>query len=192
MIPRVRFVSAWGLSRKMKNRNQFTRIQTCEELSFWFWANTWWDGDCLVWGGSQTASGYGRLKINGKTYRAHRLAWMLVFGHIPLGLFVCHKCDNPVCVRPDHLFLGTPRQNIHDALAKNRFPTGDNSRLTKVSDNGIDELRNLRDKGWTIESLAAKFGLGISSVERIVKYKARITNAQRLDGFKQCTAPATA
>lgn len=69
--------------------------------------------------------GYGRFKINGKRHYTHRLSWELHFGPLPKGkdrLDVCvlHRCDNPRCVRPDHLFLGTQRENMHDKGAKKR------------------------------------------------------------------------
>jgi len=70
--------------------------------------------------GTTPDPGYGRFTIGKRIFGAHRLSYMLAYGSIPDGLFVCHRCDNPPCVRPEHLFLGTPIDNIKDSLAKGR------------------------------------------------------------------------
>jgi len=76
---------------------------------------------CWEWARSRAPNGYGRLKIGTRTVYAHRAAWTLHFGPIPPGLFVCHRCDNPPCVRPDHLFLGTSADNVRDSIEKGRW-----------------------------------------------------------------------
>ena len=79
------------------------------------------DGDgCWEWQASRMPKGYGRLGISGVMVLAHRVSYELNIGPIQAGLFVLHKCDNPSCVRPDHLFLGTQADNVHDAKAKGR------------------------------------------------------------------------
>ncbi len=76
---------------------------------------------CLLWMWSADEHGYGRLRYDAKFTKASRLAWIFVHGPIPDGLWVCHRCDTPLCFNPDHLFLGTPRENNWDARAKGRL-----------------------------------------------------------------------
>lgn len=77
---------------------------------------------CWEWQGAINSDGYGVIKVAGRMRRAHRVAWEVAFGSIPAGLQVCHSCDNPRCIRVDHLLLGTQRANIQDMLAKGRRP----------------------------------------------------------------------
>jgi len=75
---------------------------------------------CMEWSGTRTDRGYGVVRIRHRQWRAHRLAWTAFNGPIPNGLFVCHKCDNPPCCNPEHLFVGTPQDNVTDAVKKGR------------------------------------------------------------------------
>ena len=80
------------------------------------------NGGCWLWSAqSQTDFGYGLFKWAGKYLGAHRASWLMLVGPIPPGLSVCHKCDIPQCINPDHLFLGTQKANVQDAIAKGRW-----------------------------------------------------------------------
>ncbi len=75
---------------------------------------------CWEWQAQRDKDGYGRIERVGRVFRAHRAAYELAYGPIPDGLQVCHTCDNPPCIRPDHLFLGTSRDNWQDSIDKGR------------------------------------------------------------------------
>lgn len=85
-----------------------------------FWAKVDRGGECWRWTADCDSSGYGSLKTGHTKVSAHRLSWQLHHGQIPPGQSVLHRCDNPRCVRPDHLFLGTQADNIADMVAKGR------------------------------------------------------------------------
>lgn len=87
-----------------------------------FWARVDKSGDCWLWTGYRMPDGYGRVSLEwGQMRLTHRLSYEWAFGEIPNGMYVCHHCDNPACVRPDHLFIGTQQDNMSDASRKNRI-----------------------------------------------------------------------
>ena len=122
---------------------------------------------CWVWTGALNNGGYGRFVIGGREELAHRAAWMLYKGEIPDGLLVLHRCDNPGCVRSDHLFLGTHADNAMDKMLKGRGGT------TKLSDEQVREIRAVRAEGVKVRVIAEQFGVVTSTVSDIDRYKRR-------------------
>ena len=90
-----------------------------------FWVKVNKTDGCWLWTACTTQRGYGRLQVNGHALLAHRIAYALAYSTPPDGMLVCHHCDTPSCVRPDHLFLGTALDNRTDCIQKGRNPTGD-------------------------------------------------------------------
>jgi len=99
-------------------------------------------GGCWMWTASCDRDGYGHLMVAGRLRVAHRLSWELHRGPIPDGRQVCHTCDTPACVNPDHLFLGTQRDNMRDCVAKGRMPRkGEDNNASKLTEVDVSAIR---------------------------------------------------
>lgn len=137
---------------------------------------------CAEWTGVTIRSNgrdshrYGRFTRGGKKHLAHRYAYESRFGPIPDGLEVMHRCDNTLCVNPDHLLLGTHADNMADMAAKGRAsrtgapkPKGGASPGAKLTDAQITELRARRASGETVTALASAYGVHYSYVSRVAR-----------------------
>lgn len=117
---------------------------------------------CWMWQGA-VVRGYGATKIAGKMIRAHRAAYQEFVGEIPEGIFVCHHCDQPLCINPSHLFLGTPSDNMRDMTNKDRgkFKTGERNINAKCD---IDMVLSIRQDMRPLRVIAKELGIHFSTV----------------------------
>jgi|SRR5215475_5298108 len=129
--------------------------------------------DCWPWMGQRLRSGYGVLSIDGRMQRAHRVMWELEHGSIPDGMWVLHHCDNPPCVNPNHLWLGTHSDNMRDMKQKGRAGRyrGPHIWRRKFSDNEVEAIRKMRDEDWTVTAIAKQFDCSISMIHNICSGK---------------------
>lgn len=133
-----------------------------------FWAKVNKTDDCWNWTACTNIDGYGVFQFEHCGYRANRFAWVLSYGDIPEGMFICHKCDNPQCVNPSHLFLGTPRDNARDMYRKKRNTVASR----KLNETIVREMRHLYDtRQMNQMQLAAKYGIHQTQVSNIVNRK---------------------
>lgn len=137
---------------------------TGEELErYWSKVDVAAPGECWNWKASKSLQGYGQIVIRYKRYKAHRIAWYLANGNFPKKLCVCHHCDNPSCVNPDHLFLGSHQNNMSDASHKGR--------MSKLSIEDIGDIRWLQLYKWSVQDLAAEFCVPAQSIQDILDGK---------------------
>ena len=124
---------------------------------------------CWFWCGAIDRYGYGVFKINGRTVKAHRCAYTLFVGEISIGMCVCHLCDNPRCVNPDHLFLGSQRDNMFDKTKKGRVARGECLKKSKLLPASVRRIRLAARSGTKPQVIAQRFGISLSTVYRIIK-----------------------
>lgn len=125
---------------------------------------------CWVWLAYHNKSGHGRFSFNGKLGLAHRASWIIHNGKIPSGLDVLHKCDNPTCVNPEHLFLGTHTDNMQDMVSKGRLVThpGEKNTNAKLTKSQVDEIRH-KSTFTTQVQLAKEYGVTQAAIWYIIK-----------------------
>lgn len=121
---------------------------------------------------------YGQISLHGiKNKAAHRLAYEEFKGVIPDGMYVCHKCDVPACCNPEHLFLGTPGENVHDGIKKGRIKhvgaKGIDCKFTNLTDEQIEEMRKMYKEGFDYARLSRIFKCSREYASKIVRYKVR-------------------
>lgn len=130
--------------------------------------------DCWEWVSSRNNRGYGNFWYNGTSTKAHRMSYWLTFGSLDKDVLVCHKCDNPPCVNPNHLFVGTAQDNVQDRNIKLRhnLPKGENHWKSKLNNLQIIDIRQLyRSGGTSFNKLAKQFNVSKKLILLIVHNK---------------------
>jgi hypothetical protein len=122
------------------------------------------DNGCWQWRSHTDKDGYGVLPGTRKNIRAHRLSYEIHTGSIPDEMLVCHHCDNPGCVNPDHLFVGTQKDNALDALNKGRHYIGEKNGRAKLTKENVNEILTSSMNG---RQLAARFGVSKSTINNV-------------------------
>jgi hypothetical protein len=147
-----------------------------------FWAKVEKTDGCWVWTGGKFVRGYGSFRPGRRgdaSVRAHRFSWELTNGPIPEGMIVCHRCDNPSCVRPDHLFLGTNQDNTTDARRKGRLrpprtaferrSRGEKHWAAKLTWATVAAIRTAASAGQSQRSLARRYGVNRVTIRNVVR-----------------------
>jgi hypothetical protein len=171
-----------------------------QEVEARFWGRIKKTPGCWLWTGSTNRQGYGTLNIDKQYVLAHRVAWTLALGDIPRGKCVLHHCDTPACCRPIHLFLGDPKDNTTDMIAKNRqcqgerkslimraaalrgdahpsrtnpgyLPRGEKHWRAILTAEHVREIRRLRADRFTYEKIAATFSVSQGTIYDIIAGK---------------------
>lgn len=128
---------------------------------------------CWEWTAQKDRKGYGKFCIANKKQGAHRVAYQLYVGEIVNGLHVLHHCDNPSCVNPSHLFLGTNADNVHDSVNKGRCirASGEKQHLAKLKEEQVRIIRERRNVGDGVAVLAKEFGVSEQNIRMIVRFR---------------------
>lgn len=147
-----------------------------------FWGKVQKTNGCWLWTAAKYSNGYGAARDqNQRQTTAHRVAWMLKNGDIPTGMYICHTCDNRACVKPEHLFLCTQKNNIQDAIGKGRLAygkqlnhppqQGELNHNSRVTEDTVRLIRDLYSNGKSQAEIARQTGVNRQNVWAIVHRK---------------------
>lgn len=155
-----------------------TEITITPSLLKRFWGKVKKTESCWEWTAALDVNGYGAFGIGKKVWKTHRVSFILANGPIPHLLDICHKCDNPKCVRPDHLFAGTHSENMQDMFKKNRQGARENRKRgvefwsAKLDPEKVREIRSIRKhQGIGCRKLAKMFGVTKTAITELLKWR---------------------
>lgn len=131
------------------------------------------ESGCWIWTAYTNADGYGQINADNRMKKAHRVSWELYNGVIPDSMCICHKCDTPSCVNPNHLFLGTHTENIQDMFLKGRadLKHGSKHGRTELSEEDVISMRKKCNEGTPQQYFADKHGINKGTVSKIILRK---------------------
>lgn len=140
---------------------------------FWYHVGKKSTEECWEWTGKKNKQGYGRIRTESSGNHqslAPRVSWEIHFGKIPDNLFVLHRCDNPSCVNPSHLFLGTiaDNNNDRDTKGRTRCALGESNKKSKLTEDAVVQIRALALEGYKPRELSLVFGVGTLAIERVL------------------------
>lgn len=154
--------------------NKFIHGKAKRTLSERFWEKVDKSGECWEWTATTIGGGYGSIHHNKRMRYAHRVSFELTYGKIPDGLDVLHTCDNPLCVNPSHLRLGTHRDNMQDMIKKGRGNKNKGVKVgtAKLNPTKVRKIRSLYSTGnYTMKQLGKQFNVDTTQICNIVNRK---------------------
>ncbi len=136
---------------------------------FWSKVDKRGPDECWPWTAQRDRDGYGKFWLRGRDHAAHRVVIEVEGGELPEGKVVCHRCDNPPCVNPAHLFVGTVSDNNRDAVAKGRLARGEARPNTRLTEGDVIRIREMVAEQGTQKHAAELFGLSNATVSSMVR-----------------------
>lgn len=164
-----------------KRTKRATKYHKSLQDAFWSRVVSTDHNSCWIWNGCTDRDGYGVLQFEKRQYRAHRVSYQLLRSPVPDDLVVCHHCDNPSCVNPHHLFVGTVSDNNADRISKGRSARGEKSARAKLTEADVLEIRRMAAANCRTKEIADKFKVSYYIVSLI----------SRGDSWKHVGGPLT-